>query len=486
MNNTNNLAVDSSQTIKSFWSAVTRFVFIAAFSSVLALTTTHAQETDADGDDAQASSGCGDQYNPSVAVELSRRYQEALVARDYALLEQLRLEKEQADIWAHTTGDCEESETSSASDSDTDTEDSGNDVDQDPTTEGPTTVSVANDPGTDSDGNDGGEQEEATQCAVNQPAVARIFRPLGNDQQVFGDCKVNGCQNGAVVQQNDDSDVPLGDVCNLCFSGNLVMDPAKDQQPTELNKCLMCSNGATTEIEFDANEQEFEANANSNLAGVDLIADKINNGLSRIGLSDWVEFSEIAYKRKTSTCCNPDAGIIEGGNVERFGELKIEINKGGGRFPIPSLAIPDIDREFDFHVAVIELDVAFGVYFSTSATVEVSGGVASSQCSDEDECTKASATANFGMALEAVIEAIACFDSLWTRESCAGISAVPAALVSGLEGGLYYNNVCSDGLSGSLSTKALNFQVRLGLDLPGAANFSWSWQILPSYQIFPR
>jgi len=52
------------------------------------------------------SAACGD-YDPTTALEYGRLYQEALRAKDYDRLKELRTQRAQSDLWAKTNGECE-------------------------------------------------------------------------------------------------------------------------------------------------------------------------------------------------------------------------------------------------------------------------------------------------------------------------------------------------------------------------------------------
>lgn len=49
--------------------------------------------------------GCGDQYDHTIALNFGKEYQQALKARDYARLKELKAQKDQVDLWAKTKSD---------------------------------------------------------------------------------------------------------------------------------------------------------------------------------------------------------------------------------------------------------------------------------------------------------------------------------------------------------------------------------------------
>lgn len=100
--------------------------FLVGLSLLFTLTFARTQESSD-----SATSPCGDQYDHTVAVNLRLEYQKALKDRDYARLKQLEAQKDQIDLWAKTSNDCEAGDATSNNEESSNDDGSDNDEDSD-------------------------------------------------------------------------------------------------------------------------------------------------------------------------------------------------------------------------------------------------------------------------------------------------------------------------------------------------------------------
>lgn len=171
-----------------------RSLALAAFLVGLLLAFNSSTIKAQDNSEQSSGTGCGDNYDPSVAVDYSKQYQEALKARDYARLKQLKAQKDQANIWAKTSASCEQGGTSQ--DDSNSSSNSGS--------------SPSSDPDSTSGGNDGSADQSGQADNANSAECERLTIALDNalaSQCAYPD-NASSCER-ADYQIVDPSDIGL-------------------------------------------------------------------------------------------------------------------------------------------------------------------------------------------------------------------------------------------------------------------------------------
>lgn len=269
-----------------------------------------------------------------------------------------------------------------------------------------------------------GSQPGGSGCAHNCPVcqecdgdcncVPNSGDPRAQQQNVEGDCKTPECQNGSVVQVNDDSDVPSdaqdveGDCktpgcengtpkdidddsditeddakCKKCQAGSVVPDAAKNDNKcgdgSAEQECLICKDGNCQQPDCDAAGEQFSVSIGkeidaSAVPGLGKLVSAANRALSVLPVSCSVPVVNIKGSYKRGEDCCQDCSKDEKGEyhqVSGSGEITSDCILGKR---VPPLDIDWPITAFGWGIQVeIRGTAEVGVTIKPTLSIEASG-----------------------------------------------------------------------------------------------------------------
>jgi hypothetical protein len=283
-------------------------------------------------------------------------------------------------------------------------------------------------------------------------------------------CKSGSCVNGACVFKPaneggkcDDGSQECGSA--VCKAGSCAPSNNTDGKACDpKDKCVKdakCQSGSCKGTPVDTKTWKDNASIAADATVPSSLLSPLNSLLSSIGIPVAFKEARVGAKGRTKDCCNKDTGVQTDGVKEGSAQVTLtaELSK------VPLFGLPTISREFDFGVAIIQVDFQVGVELTTSLRINGEAGIRSDDCKPET-CGFGELNASLDPELALKVEAIACLETLWTSKGCAGLSIVPASIRLSLRVGASYNKPdCSSGLKGVFSLGRIVFRATFEIGL---------------------
>ncbi len=195
---------------------------------------------------------------------------------------------------------------------------------------------------------------------------------------------------------------------------------------------------------------------------------RINGAVQSIPGLSGVNFREarVGVQGKAQDCCDTSAGDIKKlGKKEVSGYGQLTAAVAG----IPLWGPPTITKKMNFGVAEVSVDFEVGARFDTDFRINAQFGRRADSCGG-DNCNFGEVNASLDPQVRATVEAIVCTDTIWTRPSCTGLTATPAAIRFNFRvGGRYNRSSCSEGLEFFYTVGRITFRAEFALDIPAAS-----------------
>jgi hypothetical protein len=283
-------------------------------------------------------------------------------------------------------------------------------------------------------------------------------------------CKSGSCVNGACVFKPtneggkcDDGSQECGSA--VCKAGSCTPSNNTDGKACDpKDKCVKdakCQSGSCKGTPVDTKTWKDNASIAADATVPSGLLSPLNSLLSSIGIPVAFKEARVGAKGRTKDCCNKDTGVQTDGVKEGSAQVTLtaELSK------VPLFGLPTISREFDFGVAIIQVDFQVGVELTTSLRINGEAGIRSDDCKPET-CGFGELNASLDPELALKVEAIACLETLWTSKGCAGLSIVPASIRLSLRVGASYNKPdCSSGLKGVFTLGRIVFRATFEIGL---------------------
>jgi Calx-beta domain-containing protein/glucodextranase-like protein/carboxypeptidase family protein len=196
------------------------------------------------------------------------------------------------------------------------------------------------------------------------------------------------------------------------------------------------------------------------------ILSKINSIIQAIPGLESVSFDEarVGFRGTARDCCDKDKGPVTLGEKEGAGTFTLTANLAN----IPLFGSPSLSREFDFGVAIVQIDFRVGAFFTTNLRLNAEGGLRTNACNSDQNCGFGELNASIDPEIKTTFEAIACLETLFSSKSCGGITITPLAIRANFSAGLRFNKPsCGSGLSGFARLGRIVLRAEFALDVPG-------------------
>jgi hypothetical protein len=271
--------------------------------------------------------------------------------------------------------------------------------------------------------------------------------------------------------------------CNKCIGTNCAPDPAaatcddKDKC-TENDKCI---SGACKGTPVDLSKFREDSTFGAEVTLPRGVVDKANQALHFIPGLGGVNFKEatVGFSGQAKDCCDKNTGKIDYGIKE--GSLSVSLSAD-----IKGLTLwgpPSISKEFDFGIAVAQIDFAAGVVFDSNFSLSAEGGLRKNECKNET-CAFGQLSGSATGTLKATVEGIFCIETWWTSKVCGGLTITPASISISVSAALTYNKPeCNSGFGGNITIGKVVFKAKFAVGVPGAAELSFEYEILSGIKI---
>ncbi len=234
------------------------------------------------------------------------------------------------------------------------------------------------------------------------------------------DCKKPGCKNGVPgpAQEDDDGDISEEDeLCKECESGLLENKPDLTA-PVSSDLCLVCQGGALiSKLDLDIFKPTptIGGKLDASAAAQPLI-NKINGGLSKLGLPINVSNVSVSGSAEYKPCCVADTGqVLEDQTFEEKGSVSFTVKATRVRMPGVGYRFSD---DIMFLGGRIEFDAQVGIEVSANLIGSVTVGYREEGC-DGGSCTFGDVGLNFSPTMAPTAQLIACID-IFSNTNCLG------------------------------------------------------------------
>ena len=193
-----------------------------------------------------------------------------------------------------------------------------------------------------------------------------------------------------------------------------------------------------------------------------------------------IKNASFTYAQKNKSCCL-EGELIEGGQLQTSGGASFGLR--GDNILIPGWAIPTIEQEFDFGVAVISIEFEVGLYWQFDVGFSGEAGKRLNVCNNVD-CPFWDIGFSTSIGLSAQFNALGCSDTIYTEPNCAGISITPAGISAAVTGSISSNEEsCDDGMDVSLHLGEVVVYATIELFSGGSASVSWDYTVFTGAQL---
>jgi hypothetical protein len=267
--------------------------------------------------------------------------------------------------------------------------------------------------------------------------------------------------------------------CQKCSGPNCVPDPAQASAPCDdHDKCTehdKCANGACTGTKVDLSGIRQDSTYAAEAKLPDGLVEKVNEAINYIPGFGGVRFKEatLGFSGSAKDCCGKESGKIPYGLKEGAIAVQLSADLKG----ITVLGPPTITKQFDFGVAVIDVDLEFGVVGDGSVALSAEGGKRSNAC-EKKECFFGQIGGSVSYGFKATASAISCVETVYTSKVCGGLTVTPAAIVGSITAAVTYNKPeCDAGWGGNVTVGKIVFKAELAVDIPGVAKLAYEYEL---------